>query len=45
VWLTSPWPGWWRLVDPAGDGGAHLLVPVDELLAPTVLPLVAASEM
>lgn len=28
VWLARPWPGWFRITDP-GDGGAHVLVPVD----------------
>jgi hypothetical protein len=29
VWLLTPYPGWWLLVD-ADDGGPHLLFPLDE---------------
>lgn len=37
VWLTSPWTGWFLLVDDPGDGGAHLVVPVDADLDPPFL--------
>jgi hypothetical protein len=43
VWLELPWPGWWRLDDHPGDGGGHLMVPVDAGAAPVGLGALLAA--